>query len=121
MERQRYYAVGIVYVDDIVIAGSDLAEVERVKADFKRRFEMKDLGELRHYLGMTIERNGREYIKVHQADYARILVKRYQRYLKAGTRHRATVSMTRDLKLTRENSGRPSSRSMWMHSLIRNC
>jgi hypothetical protein len=92
----------VLYVDDIVIAGSDLDEVERVKADFKRRFEMKDLGELRHYLGMTIERNGREYIKVHQADYASTLVKRYRRYLKAGTRHRATVPMTRDLKLTRE-------------------
>jgi hypothetical protein len=63
---------------------------------------MKDLGELRYYLCMTIDRNGREYIKVHQADYARTLVKRYRRYLKAGTRHRATVPMTRDLKLTRE-------------------
>ena len=36
----------VLYVDDIVIAGSDLVEVERVKADFKRRFEMKDLGDL---------------------------------------------------------------------------
>ncbi len=90
----------VLYVDDIVIAGSDLAEVERVKADFKKRFEMKDLGELRHYLGMTIERNGSESIKVHQADYARTVVKKYQRYLKVGNRHRTTVPMTRDLKLT---------------------
>jgi hypothetical protein len=92
----------VLYVDDIVIAGSDLAEVEMVKADFKKRFEMKDLGELRHYLGMTIERNGSESIKVHQADYARTVVKKYQRYLKAGNRHRATVPMTRDMKLTRD-------------------
>ncbi len=49
----------VLYVDDIVIAGSDLAEVERIKADFKRQFEMKDLGEFCPYLGMTIERNGR--------------------------------------------------------------
>ena len=56
----------------------DLAEVEMVKADFKKRFEMKDLGELRHYLGMTIERNVSESIKVHQADYARKLVEKYQ-------------------------------------------
>jgi hypothetical protein len=62
------------YVDDIVIDGSDLADVEMVKADFKKRFEMKDLGELRHYLGVTIERNGSESIKVHQADYGRKLV-----------------------------------------------
>ncbi len=71
----------VLHVDHIVIAGSDLlAEVEMVKIDFMRRFEMKDLGELQYYLGMTIERNGREYIKVHQADYARTLVKRYRRY-----------------------------------------
>ena len=85
----------------------DLAEVEMVKKDFKKRFEMKDLGELRHYLGMTIERNGRESIKVHQADYARKLVEKYQRYLKAGTRHHATVPMTRDMKLTREEQRTP--------------
>ncbi len=67
----------VLYVDNIVVAGSDLAEVEMVKADFKKRFEMKDLGELCHYLGMTIERNGRESIKVHQAEYARNVVKKY--------------------------------------------
>jgi hypothetical protein len=35
----------VFYVDDIVIAGSDLDEVKTVKADFKKRFEMKDLGD----------------------------------------------------------------------------
>jgi hypothetical protein len=44
----------VLYVDDIVVAGSDLAEVEMLKADFKKRFDMKDLGVLRHYLGMAI-------------------------------------------------------------------
>ncbi len=39
----------VLHVDDIVVAGSDFAEVEMVKTDFKKRFEMKDLGELRHY------------------------------------------------------------------------
>ncbi len=88
----------VLYVDDIVIAGSDLAEVEMIKADFKKRFEMKDLGEVRYYLGMTIERNCSDSIKVHQADYARTVIKRYQRYLKAGNRHRDTIPMTRDMK-----------------------
>ena len=51
------------YVDDIVVAGSDLAEVEIAKADFKKRFEMRDLAELRHYLGMTTERDCRKVSK----------------------------------------------------------
>ncbi len=109
----------VLYVDDIVVAGSDLlAEVEMVKTDFKKRFEMKDLGELRHYPGMTIERNGSESIKVHQADYAMKLVKKYQRYLKAGNRHRATVPMTRDMKLTRDEQRTP--KQLWTRSHIRN-
>ncbi len=97
----------VLYVDDIVIAGSDVDEVEAVKADFKKRFEMKDLGELRHYLGMTIERDGHESIKIHQMDYARSVVRKYRRYLKVAKRHRATVPMTRDLKLTREEERTP--------------
>ncbi len=60
------------------------------------------MGELRHYLGMTIERNGPESIKIHQMDYARSVVRKYRRFLKIAKRHRATVPMTRDLKLTRE-------------------
>ena len=100
----------VLYVDDIVIAGSDLEEVKMVKADFKRRFEMKDLGELHHYLGMTIVRNGRESIKIHQAEYAQSLVRKYRRYLKSAKRHRATVPMTRDMKLTKDEDMTPKQR-----------
>ncbi len=61
--------------------------------------KMKDLGELHHY---PIVRNGRESIKIHQADYARTLVRKYNRYLKIAKRRRARVPMTRDMKLTRD-------------------
>ncbi len=51
----------VLYVDDIVVAGSVLAEVEMVKADFKKRFEMKDLGELRHYHRLSTVRIRSDY------------------------------------------------------------
>ena len=44
------------YVDDILIAGSDPSKIEEIKAEFTARYEMKDLGELNHYLGMKITR-----------------------------------------------------------------
>ncbi len=38
------------YVDDILVAGSNLEEVNRIKQQFTKRYEMKDLGELNYYL-----------------------------------------------------------------------
>ncbi|CAI7873959.1 unnamed protein product [Closterium sp. NIES-53] len=46
-----------VYVDDMILLTADLAELERVKAELGSRLKCKDLGELQHYLGMTITRN----------------------------------------------------------------
>jgi hypothetical protein len=36
----------IVYVDDIVITGNDIAGIEELKQQLKREFEVKDLGQL---------------------------------------------------------------------------
>ena len=49
-------------MDDILVAGSDLDEVERIKRQFTKHYEMKDLGEL----GMKITKY-EEYIKLDQS------------------------------------------------------
>ena len=46
----KMYLISL-YVDDILVAGSDLDEVERIKRQFTEHYEMKDLGELNYYLG----------------------------------------------------------------------
>ena len=38
------------YVDDILIAGSDVSKIEGIKQEFMMRYEMKELGEVNHYL-----------------------------------------------------------------------
>ena len=43
-----------VYVDDIVLAGKTDERVEEVK---KKRFEVKDMGELYYFLGVTVEQD----------------------------------------------------------------
>lgn len=47
----------IVYVDDIVMTGDDLEEVSRLKAQLAGEFEIKDLGELRYFLGIEVARS----------------------------------------------------------------
>ncbi len=48
-----------VYVDDMILAGSKTDAIERVKKKLSSKFDIKDLGELKYFLGMTViqERN----------------------------------------------------------------
>ena len=87
------------YVDDILVAGSDLNEVERIKQQFTEHYEMKDLGELNYYLGMKVTRS-KEYIKLDQSGYIREILEKYS-YLLRGFKEGKTVNtpMERDLKL----------------------
>ena len=44
------------YVDDILICASNTELLAELKDRFTNNFEMKDLGEVRQYLGMKITR-----------------------------------------------------------------
>ena len=46
----------IVYVDDLVIGGKDLADINKVKSLLSSRFEMKVLHELHYFLGIEVIR-----------------------------------------------------------------
>ncbi|MCO5580798.1 hypothetical protein L7F22_034669 [Adiantum nelumboides] len=46
-----------VYVDDLIIGGDALEDVEHVKALLHKQFDMKDLGELCYFLGIEMIRN----------------------------------------------------------------
>ena len=43
-----------VYVDDIVLAGRDEARIQEVKQMLARKFDIKDLGRLTYFLGMSV-------------------------------------------------------------------
>ena len=47
----------IVYVDDIIIIGNDLLEMNRLNQSLSSVFEIKDLGSLRYFLGMDVARS----------------------------------------------------------------
>ena len=74
----------ILYVDDILVAGLDLDEVERIKRQFTGHYEMKDLGELNYYLGMKITRSeeSSSWINLDQSGYVREILEKYSHLLR---------------------------------------
>lgn len=42
----------LIYVDDILLTGNDLDEMERLKKFLLKRFRIKDLGNLKYFLGI---------------------------------------------------------------------
>ena len=44
----------IVYVDDIIITKSNEAEIQRLKGVLSIKFNVKDLGKLKYFLGMEV-------------------------------------------------------------------
>lgn len=64
-----------VYVDDIVLAGrSD----ERIKDAIAKRFEIKDMGQLHYFLGMTVIQNERHNsVWIGQPTYTEKILKKF--------------------------------------------
>lgn len=58
----------IVYVDDIILTGDDIVEMERLKKNLTKEFEIKDLGALKYFLGMEVARS-KKGIVVSQRKY----------------------------------------------------
>ena len=50
----------IIYVDDMILTGSDSEEIKSLRKKLFEEFEMKDLGELRYFLGIEVLRSGDE-------------------------------------------------------------
>src|SRR3954462_15756130 len=46
-----------VYVDDIVITGDDVEEIQKLKKRLGKEFEERDLGKLRYFLGIEVARS----------------------------------------------------------------
>ena len=44
----------ILYVDDLVIGGENLVDINKVKSLFSGKFEMMDMKELRYFFGIEL-------------------------------------------------------------------
>jgi hypothetical protein len=52
--RKEVVVLGV-YVDDLIVTGSDPAEILKFKKEMTTQFEMSDLGLLSYYLGIEVE------------------------------------------------------------------
>ncbi|XP_026452224.1 uncharacterized protein LOC113352640 [Papaver somniferum] len=59
----------LLYVDGMVITGSDLEGVNALKSQLSMSFQMKDLGHLRYFLGIEVDRSSKGYF-VSQVKYS---------------------------------------------------
>ena len=68
-ETDISYTVLLVYVDDIILTGSNVTRINAIKEYLGTHFKFKDLGHLNYFLGIEIARS-KEGIYLHQRKYA---------------------------------------------------
>ncbi|CDF39891.1 unnamed protein product [Chondrus crispus] len=82
------------YVDDLLLAGSDIDAIKWMKGELNKRFEMKDLGKAKVCIGLEIERDrSAKTLSLTQTKYASNVLDRFKMstlgslmYLMVGTR-----------------------------------
>lgn len=89
-------AVIVLFVDDLLILGQDIADI---KDNLAGRFRMHDLGDATFYLGMSIERNrDNRTVEIHQHAFLDALLNKY------GMQDAKAVSTPMSLKLHKRTS-----------------
>ena len=54
------FLILLLYVDDMLIVGRDRKKIDKLKRKMSKSFAIKDLGSVRHILGMRIFRDRRQ-------------------------------------------------------------
>lgn len=71
--QETSLVIMLVYVDDLLITGNDHLLILDTKKILKDTFKIKDLGELRYFLGIEFPRN-KDGIIMHQRKYCLELI-----------------------------------------------
>ena len=50
-------AIHIVYIDDILVTGDDVLEINKLSVQLSQKFDIKTLGHLRYFLGIEVARS----------------------------------------------------------------
>jgi hypothetical protein len=66
----------LLYVNDFIIASKDLQEMMGIKNKLKRKFQMRDFGNLRYFLGIQIMRT-EQTMHLSQAAYVESLLVKF--------------------------------------------
>src|SRR5436190_11669183 len=66
------------FVDDMTIFGDDEVLIEEIKAKLSSHFKMKDLGIMKRFLGLEIERNSCGDVIISQRRYIEHVLERFE-------------------------------------------
>ena len=69
-------AIVLVYVDDLIVTGDYEEEILLTKENLSIRFQMKELGQLKHFLGLEVDYI-HEGLVLHQKKYCRELLTKF--------------------------------------------
>ncbi|KAI6694933.1 hypothetical protein NL676_022643 [Syzygium grande] len=64
------------YVDDMLVIGSNSAQITAIKQEMMKMFEMTDLGEMSYFLGMEVRQTQNE-VFICQKKYLKEILKRF--------------------------------------------
>ncbi|KAL8136156.1 hypothetical protein AgCh_010669 [Apium graveolens] len=90
----------LAYVDDLLIAGNSGSEIDDLKRMLSAKFHMKDLSELRYFLGLEVDRNDAGFF-VSQHKYLVDILKEFNMQAATPMKIRKDVH----LRLTKEKVG----------------
>ncbi|RVX02837.1 Retrovirus-related Pol polyprotein from transposon TNT 1-94 [Vitis vinifera] len=98
----------VVYVDDIVITGSDQDGIQKLKQHFFTHFQTKDLGKLKYFLGIEIAQSSSGVV-LSQRKYALDILEENGEPLGDPGRYRRLVGKLNYLTITRPDISFPVS------------
>lgn len=77
LHRSSSFLVIAIYIDDLLMIGSEKLEIDELKDAFKKKFEMKDLGSAKVMLGLEItrQRNDRNLFLTQKSYIESVLTK----------------------------------------------
>lgn len=75
VSKDKLYYIAV-YVDDLLLFGPDTKIINSIKDKLKKRFEMTDLGDAQHYLGVEIIREN-DSILLRQTTYLTKVLERF--------------------------------------------
>ena len=73
---KNHLIILVLYVDDLILTGSDPKLITHVKSCLKQNFEMPDLGHLHYFLGLQALQT-KEGIFLYQSKYDSDLLRRF--------------------------------------------
>ena len=77
MKQDEKVCIIALYVDDLLIACDNDIDINKLKCGLMSKYKMKDLGQIKQFLGVTIEQND-DNIFIHQSEFTKALLHKFQ-------------------------------------------